>query len=74
MKAVIITKNNQSFLASRYGIEDVDLNEQLPTDYILVTDFGNDEKFDVLTKTKFSLLFEATGVKIANEFFEIKQR
>ena len=74
MKAVIITKNNQSFLVSRFGIEDVDSNEQLPIDYILVTDFGNDEKFDVLTKTKFNVFFESTGVKLANDFFEVKQR
>jgi len=40
----------------------------------LVTDFGNDETFDVLTKTKFNVIFEETGVKLANDFFEVKKR
>ena len=74
MKAVLITKTNVDFLASRFSIEDIDIPDRLPIDFILVTDFGNDENFDVLTKTKFNIQFDATGVKLDNDFFEVEKK
>lgn len=69
MKAIIIaSKKVQDMLASRYGILDKD--ELLPIGYTLVTDFGNDETFDVITQEK----FDANFVKVAdleNGFFSI---
>ena len=74
MKAVLITKTNVDFLASRFSIEDIDIPDRLPIDFILVTDFGNDENFDVLTKTKFNIQFDTTGVKLDNDFFEVEKK
>lgn len=51
MKAIRITLANRNMLATRFNVTDP--HEQLPIGYILVTDFGNDETFSVLTPAKF---------------------
>jgi hypothetical protein len=72
MKAVIITEKNTDFLCTRFGI--VDVGDQFPIGYILVTDFGNDETFSVLSPVNFDLEFEQTGTTLLNDFFEIRAK
>lgn len=73
MKAVRITKENVDFLATRFGVETEDKEDLLPVGYVLVTDFGNDEKFDVLTVDIFNHNFNETGVTLDNDFFEVER-
>lgn len=61
VKAITITKENQSMLGQRFDVEPLDYPEALPIGYILVTDFGNDETFEVLTAQKFGITFTITN-------------
>lgn len=49
MKGILITTTNIDTLVSRYNIEAEDKEDLLPLEYILVTDFGNDDWYDVLS-------------------------
>jgi len=72
MKAIYITPANVDMLASRFAVEKEDVEEVLPDGYYLITDFGNDEKFDTLTPG----LFDATFRKVAdiqNGFISIER-
>jgi hypothetical protein len=69
-KAITITPANRDMLASRFTVYKEDYDDMLPLGYILVTDFGNDEKFDVLTKLAFDYFF-IVGEKIQNGFVEV---
>lgn len=71
MKAITITAANQDMLVSRFGLEQLDRHRQLPIGYILVTDFGNDENFDVISPALFAKLFKKTG-DIKNGFISIE--
>lgn len=69
IKAILITESNQSSLGSSYAsVEDVE--EQLPVGYYLVTEFGNEETFDVLTAEEFSSTFNVVG-KINNDYLDV---
>jgi hypothetical protein len=70
MKAIKITTTNIDMLASRYTIDKLDYEDRLPIGYILVTDFGNDDTFDVLTQENFDVAF-TMGLELANGFFEV---
>lgn len=70
MKAIRITKSTVDMLASRYNIESDELDERMPVGYILVTDFGNDDNYDLLTPEVFATKF-SWGMGIANGFTEI---
>ena len=60
IKAILITVENQSSLASNYStVEEVE--EQLPVGYYLVADFGNEDTFDVVSADEFANLFTVTG-------------
>lgn len=70
MKGIIITGENQTMLLNRFTTAH-DL-EQLPIGYILVTDFGNDDTFEVLTTTVFNTNYAVvTGQDLLNDFFEV---
>lgn len=68
VKAIEITEKNIDFLASRFGIPNLDKEDRLPIGYILVTDFGNDETFDVITKQRFGTYFNLTNEQLDNGF------
>lgn len=70
-KGITITERNRPMLASRFVVDKLDWPDMLPLGYILVTDFGNDEKFDTLTETNFDKFFIKTNEKIQNGFFSI---
>ena len=70
MKAVLITSSNLSFLAGRFRVEDP--ADVFPLGYTLVTDFGNDDTWEVLTSDVLEEKFTPTGVKLANGFYEIE--
>lgn len=67
MKGILITKDNIDMLAGRYNIEAEDKEDLLPLEYILVTDFGNDDWYDVLSPPVFDASFE-WGDPIGNGF------
>lgn len=71
LKAITITADNVNMLANRFAVEDVE--DVLPLTFILVTEFGNDETFDVLTKARFDELF-LEGDAIDNGFHAIEAR
>lgn len=73
MKAVLISSTNRDLLASRFETA-LDKEDQLPIGYFLVTDFGNDETFEIISATNFDSLFERTGVDLKNDFFEVRLR
>lgn len=67
MKAILITTENVNMLASRYNIETEDKEDLLPLEYILMTDFGNDDWYDVLSPPVFDANFQ-WGDRIENGF------
>lgn len=70
MKAITITAANQDMLVSRFGVNSIEKNALVPIGYILVTDFGNDETFDVITPSLFAKVFVKVG-DIDNGFIAI---
>jgi hypothetical protein len=71
MKAVLITKTNQSKLASRYFLDAIDFDDKMPLGYYLVCDFAVEDNYELLTEVELDANFTRTGVILANEFFEI---
>lgn len=69
IKAILITENNQSSLGASYSTID-DAEDQLPIGYYLVTEFGNEETFDVLTAEEFSSTFNVVS-KINNDYLDV---
>lgn len=61
MKAIFITKTNRDFLASRYRVNEEDLDLRLPLGYYLVADFGNEDNYDLLSESIFNSMFIKTG-------------
>lgn len=70
MKAVKITLNNRDMLAARFFVDSADYDDRLPLDYYLVTDFGNDDTFDVVTQEVLDENF-VSGSYLQNGFFEV---
>lgn len=73
MKGILITEKNRGTLASRFVVEAFDQDEVLPLGYIMVTEFGNDETFSVLTTVNFNAEFEKTGVDLKDGWFEVRR-
>lgn len=69
-KAITITERNRPMLAGRFMVDKDDWDDMLPLGYHLVTDFGNDEKFDTLTTDNFNKFFVA-NLPIENDFIAI---
>ncbi len=69
-KGIKIDEKNRPMLASRFMVDELDWPDMLPLGYILVTDFGNDEKFDTLTQENLDRFF-TVGEVIENGFFAI---
>lgn len=71
MKAIKIQEDNVDVLGSRYGIEKDDYPDELPIGMHLVTDFGNEETFDVVTQARYDERFVELE-PIDNGFVEIE--
>lgn len=69
IKAILITENNQSSLGASYSTVD-DVEDQLPIGYYLVTEFGNEETFDVLTTEEFSSTFNVVSA-LKNDYLDV---
>lgn len=71
-KAVKITKDNRTALATRYALD----LDAFPIDYFLVTVFGDDGDYryeGVLTEEKFNEKFAVVRY-IENDFFDIVEK
>jgi hypothetical protein len=68
-KAITITATNQSSLATQYGVDLEDIDELLPTGYILVAEFGAEKYDGVITTEMFTSLF-TRGVDLENDYYE----
>jgi hypothetical protein len=73
MKGILITTANIDTLVSRYNIETEDKEDLLPLEYILVTDFGNDDWYDVVSPPIFDANFE-WGDPIDNGFMIVNPK
>lgn len=73
MKGILITATNIDMLVSRYNIEAEDKEDLLPLEYILVTDFGNDDWYDVVSPPVFDANY-VWGDPIDNGFKIITQK
>ena len=73
MKAIKITTKNRDILASRYTIEKEEYEDRLPLDFYVVTDFGNEETFDVITQEALDRVFNV-GVTLENGWLEIVRK
>lgn len=71
MKAVLITKDNQESLSSRYLVNDVE--DEMPIGYVLIVDFGVEDHFDLVTVRFFNRHFKFVGRPLKNDFSEIVQ-
>lgn len=74
MKAITITTLNQKTIATQFSVLDADIEEVLPPEHILVTPFGVDEHFEVLSPSNFDRRFIKTGASLKNDFYEIMPR
>jgi len=59
-KAIKISLENQSALASQYRVLDDDFDDMLPVGYWLVASFAS-EDYDLLTQTEFNRLYTKFG-------------
>lgn len=73
MKGILITATNIDMLVSRYNIETEDKEDLLPLEYILVTDFGNDDWYDVVSPPVFDANY-VWGDPIDNGFKIVTQK
>jgi len=72
-KAILITTSNQDKLASRYNLEKWEYDERLPLGFYLVTDFGNEDIFDVVNPTLFNETF-VVGTALENGFVDVGRK
>lgn len=71
IKAVQITTLNKNYLTERFGSE---VNRPLLSiGYYLVTDFGNEDYFDVVSPAIFNETFEKVS-KLRNGFYDVVRR
>lgn len=68
-KAVLITEGNKDYLRIRFPWGPYD--EVLPVGLYLVTDFGVEEHFSLLTEENLNKSYNKSGIELANDFFEI---
>ncbi len=73
MKAIKITTQNQQMLASRHAIDTDDIDTQLPIWFWYITDFGNEETFEVVTEELFTATFN-NEYRIKNGFVAIARK
>lgn len=77
-KAVLITTDNQNYLATRFDIDEEYIRELLG--FYIVCDFGYDEDYSFLSKAALNKLFEEvpederTSKEMLNGFFEIRRK
>lgn len=71
MKAIKITTANRQMLASRYDVDVEDFDSVLPIDYYFITDFGNEETFEVITPALFNAAFIVVS-NLLNGFQEVR--
>lgn len=69
MKAIVITKENQSSIATQYRIDLDDMDIFLPVGFVLVAEFGSETYLGVVEKSLFDAAF-ATGASLENDYFE----
>lgn len=73
MKCITITTRNRDLLANRFSIEPLEVDTFLPLGYVLVTEFGNDETFELITAAQLDELF-VIGEDIGNGFKAITRK
>lgn len=71
MKAIKITSGNQSSLVGSY--ETIEDESQLPIGDYLVTDFGNEETFEIITNDVLNDLFVIVG-ELKNGYIQIERK
>lgn len=72
MKAIKITEKNVDYLCSKFGVDTIEKEERFPLGYYAVTDFGNDETFDVITEAKFQSHFIVTEPELKNGWIGVQ--
>jgi len=70
MKGVIITADNQSSIATQFGIDIDDMDDLVPIGYVLICHFGNDQYDGVISPLTFATLF-TKGADLENDYFEV---
>lgn len=70
MKAIKISSSNIDMLAARYGVETDDRSTRLPKGFYLVTDFGNEDTYDIVSEAVITAQF-TVGQELNNGFVEI---
>jgi hypothetical protein len=70
MKAIKVTKKNIDTVASSFGRDAPD-EDFVEGDYV-ITDFGNDHSFEIISQASLDANFFVTGVKLQNDWFEIE--
>lgn len=73
MKAILVTKNNQDTLVSKFGVDPDDKDTLVPVDYYLVGEFGDRLPPDIVSASEFGALF-TVGDKLKNGFVEITRK
>lgn len=70
MKAITITQKNKSTIAADYLISNDDMEDLLPTGWILLADFGTPWYEGVITQAFFDTYF-TKGDALENEYFDV---
>jgi hypothetical protein len=70
MKAVTITKDNQSAIGNQYHVDPADLADLLPIGYILIADFAGEWYEGVVTQATFDT-FYTKGMTLHNGYYAV---
>jgi hypothetical protein len=72
MKAIKITDRTIDYLVTKFAVDPLDKNDQFPLGYYVVTDFGNDETFEVLTEGNYLAYLTVTEPELKNGWVGVR--
>lgn len=72
MKAIKITERNIDYLATKFAVDPLDKTDQFPLGYYAVTDFGNDETFEVLTEGNYLAYLTVVDPELDNGWIGVR--
>lgn len=73
MKAIKITDRNIDYLVTKFAVDPEDKEAQFSIGYYVVTDFGNDETFEVITEAVYLEKLVVTDEELENGWIGVKR-
>lgn len=73
MKAIKITEKTIDYLVTKFAVDPEDKADQFPLGYYVVTDFGNDETFEVITEAVYLAKMVVTDPELDNGWIGVSR-